>query len=412
MKSWQKQLGALVLFKLAYFLLIAGLVLVWPPGKDSAMSQYDRIQWTLQGHPTFESYFTTWDVGHYLFLSHNGYKLDHKACAFYPLWPLLMRYSSMLTGGDDVISGMLMANAFSLTGAFIFVRIAARRLGDSVAWPTLLLFLSFPGSLFFQFPYSESLFFLLIMLLSLGLEEGHFVTALGAAFLLPLTRAVGIFCTLPIALHLIQTARADSWLGKATGMVALRWIRELTGERQPQGVDVQTVQLRSGWSNVCLLAAPGCGWALYFILMWHWTGNPFEGFIAQKNWGVQSVHNLFDLPGFVVAFFTPSNLHAFSGSLLDRIAFVLLLYCLPRIWRMDKTWFVWAIVLGVVPAMSGHFTSFIRFQAIVFPLFAALGQKQSGKGRGTRILQLLTLLTFVAFHFVLLWWFLRFQWAG
>jgi hypothetical protein len=412
MKSWQKQLAALVLLKLAYFLLIAVLVLVWPASRDSAMARYERIQWTPQGHPTFESYFTTWDVGHYLYLSHNGYQSGHKSCAFYPLWPFLMRWSSTFTGGDDVISGTILANAFSLAGGFIFLRLTARRFGDSVAWLSLIFFLSFPGSLFFQFPYSESLFFLLVMLVCVGLEEGRLAIAIGAALLLPLTRAVGIFCIVPIGLHLIQTAPPDSLVGIVKETRVGRLIGKLPGEPRPDNVQVQPAQSCPGWANVCLLAAPVFGWALYFTLMWHWTGNPFEGFSAQKNWGVQSLGNLFNVPGFVVSFFTPTYWHAFSGSLLDRSAFVLLLYCLRPIWRLDKIWFVWAFVMGVVPAMSGHFTSFIRFEAAVFPVFVALAVCFRRKGPAIAILRLLTLATFVVLHWILLSRFVYFQWAG
>ncbi|MCD6319089.1 MAG: hypothetical protein J7M03_00240, partial [Candidatus Desulfofervidaceae bacterium] len=102
-------------------------------------------------------------------------------------------------------------------------------------------------------------------------------------------------------------------------------------------------------------------------LMWHWTGNPFEGFVAQKRWAAHSIHNLWDVPKFVIGFFSPTQWHAFRGSFLDRSVFVLLLYALPVLWRVDKELLVWAYVLGILPAMSGTFTSYIRFASCAFP---------------------------------------------
>jgi len=78
------------------------------------------------------------------------------------------------------------------------------------------------------------------------------------------------------------------------------------------------------------------GWDVYLTLMWHWTGNTFEGFVAQKHWAVHSVHNLWDVPKFIIGFLSPTQWHAFRGSFLDRCAFVLLLYTLPALSMAKK----------------------------------------------------------------------------
>src|SRR5882672_4577182 len=122
-----------------------------------------------------------------------------------------------------------------------------------------------------------------------------------------------------------------------------------------------------------LLIAPLAGWAAYFLLMRHWTGNAFEGFVAQRQWGVHSVWNLLNALKLVQGFFTPTTWHEFEGSLLDRCAFLLVLCTLPIIWRLDKKLLAWAYILAILPAMSGTFTSFTRFASCVFPIFIAFG---------------------------------------
>jgi hypothetical protein len=144
--------------------------------------------------------------------------------------------------------------------------------------------------------------------------------------------------------------------------------------------------------------------------MWKWTGNAFEGFEAQKHFGVQSIHNLFDPFRFVTKLFNPTEWHEYTGSLLDRCVFILLIYCFPLISKLDKSWCVWAFFLGVVPAISGGLTSFTRFASVVFPLFIALGVLLSKPGM--RWWRWLVLTTFVTLHLILVWRFVNLRWAG
>ena len=190
------RLCALLLgFKIAYIGLLSAVLLLWPVSRSSDMFPGAMLRTTQSGKLTFASHFGTWDAEHYLILSQTGYKEGIAQCAFYPLWPFLIKWFSPLTGGSHVISGMILTNIFSLAGCLIFFRIVARRLGECAAKLSLVLLLAFPGALFFQFVYSESLFFFLLMLLCLGLEQNCFWLAFSTALLLPLTRAVGIFCS-------------------------------------------------------------------------------------------------------------------------------------------------------------------------------------------------------------------------
>lgn len=160
----------------------------------------------------------------------------------------------------------------------------------------------------------------------------------------------------------------------------------------------------------CLLLAPIAGWGCYLVLMWRWTGNPFEGFEAQQYWGVNSISNLWNVPKFVIGLFTPTAWHAYNGSLLDRCVFILLVYCLALLWRQDRELFLWAWVLGIVPAMSGTCVSLMRYGSVAFPMFVALGLFLSRPER--RWLRILTFALFGILHVVLLWRFVSFRWAG
>ena len=417
------------------------------------------IHWPRSGEPEFASHLGTWDSAHYLYLSEVGYSPGVASCAFYPLWPVLIRCFSVVIGGSHLLAGLVLSNVFSLAALVIFFRLVGKRLGWPVAKLSLLLILAFPGSLFFHFIYTESLFFLLVMVVCDGLERRRYRAVWVAAFLLPLTRAVGVFCIFPLLWHLAKTSpptwltrlkRSAKWLRRLglvkEGSADLEnsapsdLIAEMQIELSSPGRQTTTrpgCSRRGEEADLCatqeirlltsaatrskgsfakgssiwgLILAPALGWACYFLLMWAWTGNAFEGFEAQRFWGVQSISNIFNVPKFVMGFFNPSDWHEFTGSLLDRSVFYLLLFCLPVIWRLDKGWFVWTIVLGVVPAMSGTFTSFTRFASVVFPIFIALAVVLQGPSR--RYLRAGVIVVFLILHVILLWRFVNFRWAG
>ncbi len=138
---------------------------------------------------------------------------------------------------------------------------------------------------------------------------------------------------------------------------------------------------------------------------------PLRGLKLRRHLvGVQSIHHLFQPGRFVTLLFSPTNWHGYTGSLLDRCVFILLIGCLPFIWRLEKSWCIWAFFLGVVPAVSGGFTSFTRFASVVFPLFVALGVYLSKPGMFWW--RWLVLTTFVTLHLLLVWRFVNFRWAG
>ncbi len=405
-KDWRLILLWLVLVKIGYLAAVCGSVKLWPDFDEERFSAINTgwfnasVQSLEKRASGLTRHFATWDARHYLFLSEVGYSKGVKSCAFYPLWPLVIRCLSLLTAGNQLIVGLVLANVFSLAAWTLFYNVTSRRFGESVARWALVYLIIFPGSLFYQFIYSEPLLFLLVMGLWYGLERERFGMAWVAAFLLPLTRAVGVFSVLPIGWHWLMN-QPWGWLG--------RW-RWMETERRRLGSDRSTDAAAARWPETVLLAAPMLGLAAYFGLMWVWTESPFEGIEAQKYWGVHSIGNLWDVPRFVLGFFEPTKWHGFRGSVLDRCAFLLLLFCLPLIWRLGKDMVMWTYMLGILPAMSGTFTSYTRFACCAFPVFIALAV--FSERQAWRWLRMGLVATFGVLHIVLLWRFVNLRWAG
>lgn len=228
----------------------------------------------------------------------------------------------------------------------------------------VLLFAS-PGALFFSFIYTEPLFFCLVMLFFVGLLERRLWLLCLSGFLLPMTRAVGIFVLLPLGWQLIEEAWSD-WRRPSPTLAAVRPVRRLCacllGQRTLLGV----------WAVLA-------GYGTYFAIMYASTGNPFEGFLAQRHYPNRpSLANILNIPGFMKALVSICGLHGMTNSAIDRVLFMVFLATLPLMWRLDKRYFFYALGSGLVPALSNWFVSYNRFLMMCFPVFIVLARWLSG----------------------------------
>lgn len=398
------------LLKCIYLLMLCLALKLW--GK---YEHFGILYWPQIANHVFLNHFIPYDGSFYLSLCENGYRAGARDCAFYPLWPAILKLASWLNVDGVIITGLILSNSLSVTAWLLLHQMVARRYGIKVAKWSLIFLIAFPGSLFYQFIYSESLFLFLLMGLWWGLESKRFALAFGLALLLPLSRPVGVFCVVPILWHLGTISRPNCWKRQKGLLAFLTQPTSVPGAQnaiapplaEPDALVSKSCEVDWRW---LVVLAPICGWALYLSLMYIWTGNPFEGFAAQKYWGVHSISNLWNLPKFILAWFNPSSWHGFSGSLLDRCTFLLVIYCIPILWKIDKRLLAWLFVLGILPAMSGTFTSSTRYLSVAFPLFIALGFFFERTDR--RLFRYCLLGVFVSLHATLVWRYVNFQWAN
>jgi mannosyltransferase PIG-V len=166
-----------------------------------------------------------WYVG----IAADGYHADalrgpFHDYVFFPLYPLLLRAASVLTGGDLVLAGVLVSNA-AFVGALVLFARASRALLDEAGVVVAAAFLAFaPGAVAFAMAYTDSLFLLLAL--------GAVLAARAAAWplmsllfgLAALTRLPGVVLLVPLAMLIAERIgwRAHRlWLWLLSGPLAL-----------------------------------------------------------------------------------------------------------------------------------------------------------------------------------------------
>lgn len=324
----------LVYYKIFVFLFILVSIVLLPIFSNKDFSW--AIHFPQERGPVFADYFRSWDSQHYLYIAEKGYLPPGSPTnAFYPLWPFFIKIFSYILLQNYLIAALILSAIFSIFGIYLFHYLITKHHSLELANKSTLLLLAYPGALFFLFPYSESLFFLLSVLFFWFFFEKKTLGLAMVSFLLPISRPVGVLFLIPLLYNVYKSPKS--------------------------------------FKNYLLLLAPILGVLAYFSVMYLFTGNPLEGFSAQAAYFPQeaSIMKAFDFSGFLNSIFSVSSIHSYSGSAIDRLFFLAFLILLPFLWKLKRVYFIFSLFMGVVPAMTNSLVSYTRYLTLVFPIFIA-----------------------------------------
>ncbi len=143
----------------------------------------------------------------------QGYQPDNGSTAFRPLYPILIRIVSVLTG-NTLLAALLVSNLCFIALVMFVHALASERFGQFAALPGTMLYVLFPAAFFLLSGYSESLFVLCCAASLFAASHRRWGWAGLAALLAALTRNHGGLMFLPLAVLFWQTQpRAARWPG-------------------------------------------------------------------------------------------------------------------------------------------------------------------------------------------------------
>jgi hypothetical protein len=171
---------------------------------------------------TVTDVWSRWDSVWFLRIAEHGYahaSPSGAGPAFFPLYPLLVRWLGDVLAGHYVLAGILVSLAASLVAFWLFHRLAEERLGVDGARRSLLYLALFPTTFFLLAVYSEALFLALALAAFVLAERGRWAGAWLATGLAILTRPIGV-ALLP-ALVVLAWHRGDRWRALRSSPIAL-----------------------------------------------------------------------------------------------------------------------------------------------------------------------------------------------
>jgi hypothetical protein len=297
----------------------------------SQPSNFSPVTWH-----SFADLHHRWDSGFYVWIAMSGYNADN--AAFLPLYPLLVRFTTLLGYGigrsnldvSDFIDSAFLISNLSALGAAICIYVLARLdLDESQAERALLYFLIFPTAFFLTANYTESLFILLASLSFYVARKSQWIAASGIGALAMLTRMAGSFLFVALLVEWLLQRPAKRW--KAIGLLLM-----------PMAFAIHEFYLRSeGLSffrtqEQLFSRLPVNIWALPFNLDWAYVQTHPA---AQVNLALDVGIGLF---------------------------VVVISIIIAKRWR--SSYGVYGIMCILIPLMSGHATSLNRYALIAFPV--------------------------------------------
>ena len=185
---WRQIILAVIGLRVLITLLGAGMVLLLPRAG--------------QGHGLQALLLDPWrhfDALWFTQIAAHGYSATNGTTAYQPIYPLLIRIASLLTGGHMLTAALLVSNLGLVAATGLIWRWVAGRFDRGVAWRTVILILLYPDAFFLLGAYSESTFLALAAGALLASDRERPLLAGTLALLASVTRLQGLVLIVPLA---------------------------------------------------------------------------------------------------------------------------------------------------------------------------------------------------------------------
>lgn len=166
----------------------------------------DEVQkyWDVYKADSFEGQFVRWDSGYYLDIAQHGYRVNGDEQAFFPLYPLLCRFFSQITGISLLWSGFFISVFSFIASVLALYRWVIIDHTPQTAFWSVLWICVFPMSFFLIAFYPEALFLLLSILSIYFARRGKFITSGLMIAIAGATRPSAFLLAIPFILEFLQ----------------------------------------------------------------------------------------------------------------------------------------------------------------------------------------------------------------
>lgn len=316
----------------------------FPAYVDQRFTVFDRPH-------LFWDTFARYDAGWYFGIAATGYAYvegGRSNLAFFPLYPLLMRWGAYLAGGeqgDYYLAGIAVSWVAFVTALLLLYRLGRLDMSHEAALRATAYAAVFPSAYFFGYVYSESLFFLTLVgtVLALRLRRWPLALVLGVA--MTATRVNGV-TFVPALLWVAWEASRGSTRARAAALAA-------------------AAGASAGFLGYCaynyVLSSDALAW-YHSIERWGYRpfGNPVSGLAAV--WQALLTRPYLFLAGEEMAPYDAFN----------AVLATLALAAVPFVWRQFGRVggaYALVIVLGLaLPLSSGQPEGLGRYCSVLFPV--------------------------------------------
>ncbi len=142
-----------------------------------------------------------WDGVWYIKIATSGYADGDGSTAFFPLYPMLLRYVGVILHGNLLITGIVISLLCYAGSVWLLWRLVRLDFDEALASRAVIYLAIGPLSFFLQAVYTESLFLLLTLACFVFAREGRWRLAGVMGLLATLTRSTGVLLLIPMAYY-------------------------------------------------------------------------------------------------------------------------------------------------------------------------------------------------------------------
>jgi hypothetical protein len=195
----------------------AALAFLWSPAPVAGGNVVFRA-WEARSDLVFGT-FAEWDAGWYVAIAEHGYE-SRQSTAYFPVYPLLVRAVSVVTG-STVVAGVLVSLVAAGIAAVLLAELARPLLGERGARESVLLVALYPAAFVFTSIYTDGLFLALSAGAFLAAQRGRPWVAGLLGGLAVATRLLGLALLPALALLLWRRGRRLESLVRLAPLLAL-----------------------------------------------------------------------------------------------------------------------------------------------------------------------------------------------
>lgn len=401
--SWRGYPVALYLGMAAVLYLLVALALE-PFASNYAFGD-DQHPFTLR-----EAYYTgparlagwvRWDAGWYRSIADNGYyfrgKVEQSSVAFFPLYPLSMRWLRDTFGGDASAWGVAITSASGFGAAMLYWRWLAARIAPGARATAFAVLVLWPYAYYlYGAAYADALFVFLVLAAFTCVERDKVALAALFGALATATRPVGIAVVLGLTARVLEQrgvvrlAVLDRirWLGRRGGRAGA------PAELQDPSVDagrLLVVEPRRLRRTDLLVLLSATGLLAYMVYLWQEFDDPvaFATAEAAPGWAQEPGPKVW----FKTAWFSrlvnlpDSGGRYFALITVQAVLVIGLVLLVPRICkRFGWAYAGYTLVLLAFPLVgSKDFMGLGRYALGAFPAFAMVGELLAERPRLRRV---------------------------
>ncbi len=309
------------------------------------------------GLPHWLSAWAGFDGVHYLTIINKGYFGTGLIQAFFPLFPLLVKYANVIN--NPVATGLIISNVLAFASLISFYQIA-KIFNPQKIWLSLIIFLAFPTSFFLGALYTESLFLILILQTFLATHYKKWWLAAVLAGLAGATKVVGIFAVVTVVSEFLFEKNTIWQLNKQKIFSAFK-------------------KIPSHWKNLlAILLVGSLGLlsymtylqlryqdALYFLhVQSEFGGGRQESLVTYPQVVWRYVKILLTARPFDFKYFAYVQ-EAVAGTLV-----LISIFLASK--KISFGWLIFCLGAFFVPTLTGTFSSLPRYILIIWPIYLVL----------------------------------------